>query len=1157
MKLTKKLVCALLATVMIIGTLATGAMAITKNENEPSSENGGEAWEEAVNAPVSADVELLTQTPASALAEDGVIVPTVYDADKSFFETEFLKVNPEVGEYINQDYEAFPAAQNTTNLQSLGTATYANINGKTVLADAFYRQKSEALNDPNAGLGLLLYQCIQYKIKNPEADVEVCFSSYRTSPTIAVCVLPQSRYYGYVCSLYGNGNEYDNNGFVRIAYMLVEAAKLGIDVTIVGQLNSYAVKQYKADGTLAKKAEPSYIDYFNAALDQACYTSYANGKKVSDYMTFRPVEWSLSDKGGTDMMHLKSLTVSHYLATDGTEYENAIFLSSSNLDAIDYLGRNGNNGSQSGIILTGHDEIYNATVNYIKLMAKYYKQEAIYEMRHLINERNTRQTMLILAGREAEIPEDEQIIYLGSESDNIFTIRFTPMAGDVSEWNPEYNPYVEHIQNMYNASVAYPDDYIIFNFNCANYSNGFNVAETMEILISKTFNEHKHPENRLCIQAGNYEWDSLANLEVGKDLAFKYFNTKSHGIHAKDLMFSYMLEGERQYVTLLSSCNFHSGALYYQTNSIMTITETEETGNVFFMNFGKASTAGCIVDDGATFSENERSYMTKELSSLPQTFEATLELDPATPAVNNSYGMLLSNKDYWHSEVSYEIAANGNPKVTMWERLSDATVKKNVFLFDKVDVRSHTKTHLSIVHDRENAQMLCYVNGDLKQTIKQSDISKNDPIQNYALKNNFVVGGSWMGSNGEYFTGVLSTLALWSDVRSAEEIKNDLTQIYSPDGDNLLAAYDFTRAKELRSTDISPNGCNLGTEILWQNVNSVSPVENFAYSFAIVGDIQELSEDYFNDHYLADKTDGDPYDDVYTDGDTNPYDNKAEYLEMLYNWLIQNKDKHKIEYVMGLGDMTQKSYKAEWDYAKEQLYKLNGIIPFSIVRGNHDKVEPQLWTKVDGKNYYDPALQENSLFNKTFNDDVYRAQIDGSYKSGDVTNTYNAFTVGNTKYLLLNLDYGPSDDVLKWAEGLVKKYSDHRVIITTHTYLFRDGTTLDRNDAYPASKSQGGVNDGNDMWDKLVSKYSNIVLVLSGHDPTDNIVCTQTKGVNGNTVTQLLIDPQHMDSKLSECTATIALLYFSEDGNTVTVRYYSVARNQYGSEKSQFTFNIK
>ena len=94
------------------------------------------------------------------------------------------------------------------------------------------------------------------------------------------------------------------------------------------------------------------------------------------------------------------------------------------------------------------------------------------------------------------------------------------------------------------------------------------------------------------------------------------------------------------------------------------------------------------------------------------------------------------------------------------------------------------------------------------------------------------------------------------------------------------------------------------------------------------------------------------------------------------------------------------------------------------------------------------------------------------------------------------------------------------------------------------------------MWNKLVSKYENIVLVMSGHDPWDHIVYTKTEGENGNVVNQLLIDPQSIDANMPHSSALIAMLYFSEDGNTVTVRYYSVTNNRYGSVKSQFTFTI-
>ena len=1141
----------------------------------------------------------------------GPITPTYTVTNTSFFEEDFTKVDSEKGEYINKTYESFPRTQNTSNLQSQGTAIY-EIDGKTVMADAFYRVKDEALNDPNAGLGILLYQAILYKIANPDAEMRICFTSYRISPTAAVCVLPESRYYGYMRSLYGNGNDYDENGFVRIVYMLVEAAKMGIDVTVVGQLNSYAVKQYNEKGELKKVAEASYVEYLNSGMKQNCYEKYASGKKVSDFMTFKKVEWSLEDKGGTDMMHLKSLTVSHYLDRNGVAHEKAIFLSSANMDAIDYKGCNGNNGSQSGVIVTGHDEIYNATVNYIDLMVEYYEQERLYEMRHLIRKRNTEQAELMAAGREEEIPDEEQILWLGNDSDKVFKLYFSCLGGDFDEWNTLTDPYCEQVQNLYDSAINYPDEYRVFTWNCASYTRSFNVSQIMDDMVNKAFVEYTHPDNRVSIMAKNYEFDELKALKVGEDIGFLKLKNSSTGMHSKDIMLSYVKDDERKYVSLLSSCNFHSGAMWFQTNSMMTITETDETGDTFYKALGIASTGGCIVEEGKTFSSEERLYLEEDMGTLPQTLEAVFELNKNAAPEGESYGMIFSNHDYWGSQISFEIAAEGQPKVTFWvnESVPDELsvhgdkmkCTKLVFLFDKVDVRSYGETHLTLVHDREKAEVRCYLNGVLKQTLTQKEILTKaqqkegvPDLSDFETQQNFVVGGNWMGSNGQHFEGVLKELYVWSDVRSDEEIALDAgleienddeedaeeeassesgeaveeeeEQSY-PDvsDDALLVAFNFRANDKSSLKDLSKHKNDLKTEVLWFDLDEVKSVGDYAYSFAVIGDIQELSEEYFNDHFIGDKgknSDGtpnenDPYDNVYVDEDTDPSDNKPEYIKDLIDWLIDNKEEHKIEFVMTLGDLTQKSYTAEWDYVKDQFYRLDGIVPFSLARGNHDKVEPQIKIKDENNvTVWPDALRRGALFYKTFDNKTYRKQIDGCLNDWDITNTYKAFTVANTKYLLICLDYGPSDEALEWAGKVIEAHSDHRVIITTHTYLYRDGTTFDKDDAYAASRSQGGVNDGDGMWDKLIKKYENIVLVMSGHDPWDHIVCTRTEGDNGNVVTQLLIDPQSMDANMPYCTNMIAMLYFSEDGKTVTVRYYSVTNNRYGSENSQFSFNIE
>ena len=1131
----------------------------------------------------------------------GTIAPTYTVTNSSFFEEDFVKVDSEKGEYINKTYEEFPRTQNTSNLQSLGTAVY-EVNGATVTADAYYRVKDEALNDPNAGLGILLYQSILYKIANPDAEMRICFTSYRISPTAAVCVLPNSRYYGYMRSLYDG--DYDENGFVRIVYMLVEAAKMGIDVTVVGQLNSYAVKQYNEKGELKKVAEPSYVDYFNLGLSQKCYDKYAKGKKVSDFMNFKQVEWALYDKGGTDMMHVKSLTTSHYLDKYGEAHENAVFLSSANMDAIDYKGCNGNNGSQSGVTITGHKEIYNATVNYIDLMAEYYEQEKLYELRHLVRERNTKQAELIAAGREEEIPDAEQIIWLGSDTDKVFKLYFSCLGGDFDAWNTLTDPYCEQVQNLYESAINYPDEYRVFTWNCASYTRSFTVAQTMDEMVNKAFVEYTHPENRVSIYAKNYEYDELKELKIGEDIGFLKLKNASTGMHSKDIMLSYVKDDERKYVSLLSSCNFHSGAMWYQTNSMLTITETDETGDSFYRALGIASTNGCIVEEGKTFSTEERNALANEMGTLPQTVEAVFELNENAAREGESYGMLFSNHDYWSSQISFEVAAEGHPQVTFWinESMEDELsvhgdkmkCTKLIFLFDKVDVRSYGETRLTLVHDREKAEVRCYVNGELKQTLTQKEILTEaqleegvPDIDDFATKQNFVVGGDWMGSNGHYFKGVLKELAVWADVRSDVEIaKTAGLEVEEPeenetetgDGDaeeeapaldltdsELLVAFNFRKNDKNSLKDLSTNKNNIVVEDLWMDLDELEAVDKFAYSFAVIGDIQELSEDYFNDHYLSDKgknpdgtkNENSPYDEFYIDEDTDPSDNKPEYIKDMIDWLIDNKEKHKIEFVMTLGDLTQKSYTAEWDYVKSQFYRLDGIIPFSLARGNHDKVEPQLYIKDENNvKQWTEELRANALFYKTFNDSVYKGQIDGSYNSWDVANTYKAFTVSGTKYLLVCLDYGADDKALEWAGKVIEAHKDHRVIITTHTYLFRDGTTFDKDDAYAASRSQGGVNDGDQFWDKLVSKYENIVLVMSGHDPWDHIVCTRTEGEKGNTVTQLLIDPQNMDANMPYCTGMVAMLYFSEDGNTVTVRYYSVTNNRFGSAKSQFTFTI-
>lgn len=505
----------------------------------------------------------------------------------------FTAILPEIRENIAENnknsiskyYDELPLANNPENFQGLGSTSYANINGKTVTAEAFYRVKGDSLCDPNAGMGLLIYQCIQYKLKHPDEDVEIAFSTYRTSATASVCVLPESRYYGYMRSLYTTN--YDEHGFVRISYMMVEAARMGIKVTLLNQLESYSVQQYNpTTDKLENRKEIDYKTYFKKAADMDCYDSFANGKKVSDFLNCITVDWTVLEQT-PNMQHLKTCTVSHYLATDGEEHKYGVFLTTSNLDENDYLGRNGNSYSQTGVILSEHAEIYRVTMNYFNLMTKYTNKEGIQEMRRVIIDRNVAQRDLILAGKEEEIPADEQIMYLGSENDPVFKMYFTPIAGGVDAWDPVNNPICAYVDKLTDST-----DYIEFAWNEYGTETNF-LNKTLSEKLVKAFCENPNAKNKISIKANGVSLDAVKKLKIGTQIGYRSIKGNS-GQHAKDFMFSYVEDDTRHDVTILTSSNFIVQGFHHRTNSILVIDETAATGGNFYEILGQKYADGMI-----------------------------------------------------------------------------------------------------------------------------------------------------------------------------------------------------------------------------------------------------------------------------------------------------------------------------------------------------------------------------------------------------------------------------------------------------------------------------------------------------------------------------------------------------------------------------------
>ena len=497
---------------------------------------------------------------------------------------------------------------------------------------------------------------------------------------------------------------------------------------------------------------------------------------------------------------------------------------------------------------------------------------------------------------------------------------------------------------------------------------------------------------------------------------------------------------------------------------------------------------------GITVNDNEKYQIDKPFEKVALSYEAWVSVPPEHGRV----GVVIGNYAGSTACANFEITTNGRPRLYVVEYTSGEKVIHDV-TFKDVDIRTGEMVHLAIVHDPAASATYCYVGGELKSTVTGA-LNITDEV----CKKPYMLAGDNRSGNVQYFKCNLGEVALYSDIRTADEIKADMNGIDNSD-DELLLHYDLFGGIGDVVVDKSGNGYDITRTVKW--MAEKEPVTDYAYSFCVIGDTQIVTQNY------------------------------PDQLACIYDWIIANKEEKKIEFVFGMGDITNKSTDEEWAVAKEQISKLNGVVPYSIVRGNHDTSEKlnEYFAKLD-----------------------YMAQFGGFYDRYKIDNSWRTFSVGEVDYLLVTLDFGPSDTLLNWASDIIAAHPEHRVIITTHCYLFRDGTTLDASDVAPPNSSganDGKRNNGDQMWDKLISKHENIFLVLSGHDPCDNIIVTQTEGDCGNIVTQMLVDPQGVDAG-EGATGMVAMLYFSEDGKTVTVENYSTVRDMYYMNTSQMTVEL-
>lgn len=185
---------------------------------------------------------------------------------------------------------------------------------------------------------------------------------------------------------------------------------------------------------------------------------------------------------------------------------------------------------------------------------------------------------------------------------------------------------------------------------------------------------------------------------------------------------------------------------------------------------------------------------------------------------------------------------------------------------------------------------------------------------------------------------------------------------------------------------------------------------------------------------------------------------EPEVWESMTDWMIQEYNNNRFEYVINSGDLVNVSTDMEqWAVANENLRRMDAAnIPYGVMAGNRDVVD-QDTMEIDYTNYWAYA-------GKQFYEGKpwYGEQMDNN------RNHYDLFSFGAHDFIILYLGYGKvqEDDTVAWANQMLAKHSDKNAIMVIHNYL-----------------SPGGFRskDGDYLFANVVRKSTNVKMVLGGH----------------------------------------------------------------------------
>jgi hypothetical protein len=256
-------------------------------------------------------------------------------------------------------------------------------------------------------------------------------------------------------------------------------------------------------------------------------------------------------------------------------------------------------------------------------------------------------------------------------------------------------------------------------------------------------------------------------------------------------------------------------------------------------------------------------------------------------------------------------------------------------------------------------------------------------------------------------------------------------------------------------------------------------------------------------------------------------------------WIRENVASQRIVFVTHVGDIVDINNPDQWRLAQENLDGLRGVVPFGLAVGNHD-MENKGSAALFSAHFPATRFRDYPWYGGTFTS----ADPAETALYGDNANSYQLFSAGGLKFVIIHLVCNAPDSVVAWASGIIERYRDRRAIISTHMDLgirlkpvTEEGYVADEKGRMEWTKVHGKLgNSPLQLWEKLYRRHANLDFVFSGDQSRVTAYQMSLPAADGHTVHALMSD--YMSA------GPLRLYRFTPSENKVRVITYDTTKRE-------------